>query len=179
MIKFISILPIAIYLLFIYYKYGIQKSISESYYRLTNKQKPLFYLALVATSVLFIIGYAIENNNPLQVTLLFLAGSAICFTGAAAEFKGTKLTEIVHTVGASTGYVLGYIFLIAVHGFNSVWFIVPSLISIYMLKKYIKHKRYLHESNDYTSYYENTFVWWAEIIGLITIYLGIIIKLTI
>ena len=183
MIKYISILPIVLYCIYIWQKYGIQKSISESYYRLTNKEKPLFYLALVLTSFNFIIGWVYENPSELiSNILIFLAGSFICFVGAASEFKGSKLTEIVHYVGATGGYILGYAFIVSVYKEESLFFIIPSLILIWGIKNfYEKNKKVVKtffvgdKLINSEKGIENHFIWWAEIIGFLTIYLATIL----
>ena len=67
-----------IYWLYIYYRYGIQKSISDSYYKLKNNNY-LFTLVLWGFSVpIMIIG---------ETGLMFFAGAFICFTGAQQTLK--------------------------------------------------------------------------------------------
>lgn len=187
MIKYISILPITLYLIYIVKKYGVQKSISDSYYRLSKGEKYLFFFALVGTSLSFILGWIIKHpTGKLSNILIFLAGSFICFVGAASEFKGRKLTETVHYIGATGGYILGYAFIVSVYKWDSLWFIIPSLLLIGLAKhhysrvdnaEYHTTFTYNYVSNESRMIHKpkNAFIWWAEIIGFVTIYLATIL----
>lgn len=183
MIKYISILPITIYLIYLIYivaKYGIQISISESAYRLKKNKKWIFFLVLVSTALLMIIGYVIEQpeiNTP--SIILFFAGLGICYTASAYNFKKSSIVNTWHLTGAIGGYILGYVFIIVCHGWDSLFFIIPSLIII-GITKIIEdssvriYQAYIDEDiNLDKGKYESKFTWWAEIIGLITIYLAI------
>ena len=178
---YLSILPIVIYLIFVYVKYGLQKSISESYYKLTRKEKPLFFFALVLTSMFMIVSYGIENAGTINALVLFFAGSGICYTAAASQFKSGNITESVHVVGAVGGYVLGYIFIGIEHKFESLFFIIPSLlliVIIHLIEKSKEDRQHLYNlSAELTDIkvYVNKSIWWAEIIGFLTIYLSIIL----
>lgn len=182
MIKYISILPIAIYLFFIWYRFGVQKSISESYYILQKrlpKYRWTFIAALVATSLLMILGYAIEQPEiKADTIILFFAGLGICYTASAAEFKKDKITETWHRYGAVGGYILGYAFIIALFGIDSIWFIAISL-SLFIMEwldnESKKNFDLLRESLSIKKRYTNTTIWWAEVIGLLTIYLATIL----
>jgi len=157
--KYLTILPALIYIALVWHKYGIQKSISESYYRLTTKQQPYFWASLTITSFAIIFVYLHNHFNILSNILLILAGSGICYSAAAAFFKDSKVINTVHTYGASLGYAFGYLFLISVFNFDSVWFVVPSFLLMWIIYK-INKKNY---------------VWWFEIIGMITIWIGTLI----
>lgn len=172
MIKYISILPITIYLFYIWYNYGIQKSISESYYKLTKKEKPWFFISLVSTSLLLIGIFAHDNleEHPLQVIFLFFACLGIGYTSAAARFKQDKLTNTWHMSGAIGGFILGYAFIVIRHGWDSLWFIIPSVLLVYMIYDVEEKLRFIHESDCYTSAYKYSLIWWAEIIGTLAIY---------
>lgn len=80
---------------YIWMKYGVQSSISDSWYAL-GKSGPLF------TLFLWIIGVSMCTMGNLWY---FLAGSCLCFTGGAAEFK-QRITSKVHVVGAIGGISL-------------------------------------------------------------------------
>lgn len=88
------------YISYIWYKYGVLPSISESYYRLPTKINILF--------TLFCWGFAfpamIMGNELTDNFLMFFATGGIMFVGASAAFK-QKLTNTVHMVGAVIGVV--------------------------------------------------------------------------
>ena len=138
------------YTLFIGLKYGIQKSISDSYYRLPERFKFLF--------TLFTWGFAIPaiilGNN----VLMFLAGSGIVFVGAAAAFKD-KMTYEVHMIGAYSGVLLSQLaiyFNYHLWGLNLL-FIVPSLL---FLGFNIKNK-----------------IWWIECMAFFVICLALYLQM--
>jgi len=86
------------YVSFIWIKYGVQRSISDSYYRLPKNLQPLFTLFCWGFAFpAIIIGVDLTDNF-----LMFLAGAGICFVGAAAQFK-EELTKGVHMIGAYGG----------------------------------------------------------------------------
>ena len=173
--KYISILPIIIYVVFVWHKFGIQKSISESYYRLTFKQKPLFFFALLSTAILMI--FSVINSHPgnlLANIVIFFAGAGIGYTSAAAAFKDSKIQGTIHVYGALAGYILGYVHILITWGFDSVYFIVPSVFVMFGAYKINEYKisnggnlKYRNPNNNY--------IWWFEIIGLVTIWIGIIL----
>jgi hypothetical protein len=172
MIKYITILPITIYLIWIVSTIGIQKSISETYYQI--KYKILFWLSLNITALLFLVSYGLENpNNPKQWFLL-VSVIGIGYTTAAARFKD-EIVDTYHYIGAMGAYVSGYAFIVALHGWDSLFYIVPSLLlmAIIHLRENKKEKLYQSNKEVYTPYI-NKSVWWDEIIGLLTIYLAML-----
>jgi hypothetical protein len=183
MIKYISILPITLYLIWIVSTIGIQKSISQTYYEI--KQKIWFWLSLNLTAWLFLIGYEIENYYDSKIWFLIVSVIGIGYTTAAARFKD-DIVGTYHYIGALGAYISGYAFIVALHGWGSLWFIVPSLLLIGLAKYYYNKVDYTAYNFTFTYNYvsgegkmthkpKNTFVWWAEIIGLITIYLATIL----
>lgn len=149
------------YVGYIWAKYGILPSISDSWYRLPDKQKPLFTLfcwgfALPAA----IIGFTISEGNPFQFLMLFAAGG-IMFVGAAPDFK-FGMDKLVHRVAALTGVIANTLYLFLV--FPKYWifptiFVIGSLV-IYALKRKVEE------------------IWWIEILSFTSfaIVTGIIIN---
>jgi hypothetical protein len=182
LIKYISILPITLYIIYIVIKYGVQKSISDSVYRLVKKYRWIFTVALVLTSLLM-AGTYIYNQEEIKLDsiLLLLAALGICYTASAPLFKKSTIINTWHVSGAISGYVLGYAFIVSVYKWDSLWFILPSLVTIGLLKYYFSNKRkltevyYKYEGAITNMPVKDHFVWWAEIIGLITIYLATIL----
>lgn len=138
------------YVLFIAIKYGIQKSISESYYVLPRKMKPLFTLALWG----FALPAIILGNCP----LMFFAGAGICFVGAAAQMH-EEFVRKVHLTAAILGITCGELALII--NYDMWWltaaFVVASIPIIIFDKK--------------------TRIWWVEILAFLSISVGLAINI--
>ncbi len=135
------------YISFIWSKYGVLKSISQSYYELPVKWQPLF--------TLFCWGFAfpaIMIGVPYS-SLMFFAGTGICFVGAAAAFQ-EKMTHTVHMVGAIGGVILSQLAIIINFGMwpISAAFVGASLLFMLFRKK-LKYKQ----------------IWWIEILAFLSI----------
>ena len=103
------------YVLFIWIKYGIQKSISESYYVLPKKWNWLFVLFcwLFAFPVMIIGGSY----------LMMLAGAGIVFVGAAAAMH-TFPTRAVHMTGAIGGILASQVAIAT--QYDMLWLTITS-----------------------------------------------------
>ena len=100
-LNFMMLTVFVSYISFIWIKYGIQRSISDSYYRLPRNLQPLFTFFCWGFAIpAIIIGTTLTDS-----VLMFLAGSGIAFVGAAAAFK-QKMTKTVHMIGAYGGVAL-------------------------------------------------------------------------
>lgn len=148
-ILFIIMITVFIsYVTFIWSNYGIQNSISDSYYVLPEKWNWLF----VAFSWLFAFPAMILGDS----YLMLFAGAGIVFVGAAAAMH-VKSINIIHNIGAVSGIFLACIAIIIQY---HMWYmililIILSLISLKLDKKNI--------------------IWWVELIIFtsISIVLGI------
>lgn len=98
------------YVAWIWAKYGTLRSISHSYYVLPKNLRFLF--------TLFCWGYAIPAIIIASTPLMFFAGSAICFVGAAAAYRD-DMTEWVHIISAMTAIILSQLSIII--DFNMPW----------------------------------------------------------
>lgn len=140
---FILMLTVFIsYVTFVVIAYGVQTSISESYYRLPQRLKFLFTLFCW----FFAIPAIILGDN----ALMFLAGSGIAFVGGAAAFKD-KMTYEVHMIGAYTGVLLSQI---AIWYNYHMWYItiIFIILSGILLLLKVKNK-----------------IWWSEILAFLSI----------
>lgn len=124
------------YVGFIWIKYGVQKSISESYYVLPEDENFLF----VAFTWLFAFPAMIIGHS----TLMLLAGGGIVFVGAAAAMH-TFPTRLVHMIGAIGGMVLGGIAMVVQF---HMWYLIPAIL-VAMLIAYLLDKKNL--------------MWWSEL----------------
>jgi hypothetical protein len=135
------------YILVVYKKFGILKSVSDSYYHI--KRKAVFTLVLWS----FAIPVSIAASSP----IMFFAVAGICFVGAAPAFKGWETESRVHVVGATSGIVLGLVSLWVELG---LWYLpciyAAGFLAIVLLK--VKHR-----------------TWWIEIMAFYVILIGILI----
>ena len=148
----IQLLVFVSYVSFIWIKYGVQTSISESYYALPTKLNFLFTFFCWGFSLPLII---IGDN-----VLMFLAGSGIAFVGAAAQIR-QKMTRTVHMVSAYAGIIFSQLaigFIYEVYYVNII--AVLSALILFLMRKRIKN-----------------FVWWIEIVMFMSIsyVLGLIV----
>jgi len=187
----LSITVFTAYFIYIVVVYGVQKSISESYYRLIE-DKNIKGLLFILTLWCFSITVSISASN----VLIFFAAAAICFTGTAPAFRSGKMEEKVHTIGAMSGVVLGYAYLLVNW---QLYIIIPSLllcaiITTVQTKRIKQAKQYLEkygginalhifphyysvERNENEQIvnitYKDTYIWWVETIAFYSICLGV------
>jgi len=138
--------------------YGIQRSISNSYYKLPSKYNFLFVLFCWGFSFpAIIIGVELTNNF-----LMFLAGAGIGFVGAAAAFK-EKMTNSVHMTGAYSAVALSQLSIFYdfhLYYINVIFIVGALLMEILSYYNKLKNK-----------------IWWQEILAFISIIITYTIKL--
>ena len=98
------------YIAFVWAKYGVLNSISESWYKVEDKEKILFTLFCFSLGILTLF-YA---GGPLW----FLSGACLTFVGAATRFKDGKYTQVIHTGGALLSILIAFIAL----WIEGIWF---------------------------------------------------------
>jgi len=153
----LSLTVFGVYFMFIYWRYGIQSSISTSYYAIWKRNKDdhpnrrwLF------TAALWGFAFPIAVVGVEQHPLFFLAAALIMFTGAAPAFKSSKLQNTVHMVGAIGGI------LTAIVAFSLLgqWWLVGLIGIPIIIVSAIR--------------VENT-TWWVETIAFIGTWLGLLL----
>lgn len=138
------IISLGIFLIYngyIYYKYGLLPSISDSYYKLPEKYRIFFTLFIW----FFILPIIIVSSTP----LMFFAGSAIMFVGAAPKFLEDH-EKLIHFISAIIGMVLSLFSMII--DFKVIIAIPILLFNLFLFLK--KPKNY---------------IWWIEVITFLTI----------
>jgi len=125
------------YVIFIWSKFGVQKSVSESYYVLPKKWNWLF----VMFCWLFAFPGMILGSS---YWMLFAAGG-IVFVGAAAAMH-TFPTRAVHLAGAIGGMILGCLAIIFQY---HMWYVVPIILALALFALLLDKKHAM---------------WWTEII---------------
>lgn len=134
------------YVLGITLRYGVQTSISESYYRLPRNLQWLFTIATWGYAFpAIIIGVPYSG-------LAFLAGSGICFVGASPAFKSLGLENIVHMVGAGIGVTASQLFISLVLG---QWWITLCFVLLSGLCYLIPKMK-------------TNILWWVEILAFLS-----------
>lgn len=133
------------YVFYVSFKYGIQPSISESYYRFPVNQK--YWFTLFCYGVAFpamILGITLSNS-----VLMFLAGASLAFVGAASRFKEWIVTHNVHMISAVLAITLSTIAIIIDFKmlYVSLIFIVLSMGAMFLKNK----------------------IWWIEILAFLSI----------
>lgn len=128
-------------------KWGIAKSISDSYYY--HQDKLLFYGFLLFTAFpLMVVG---EHG------LSFFAGAAAIGVGTAPHFKGSRLEHRVHIACSYALYILGFAALVAFRVYLPVLIMVIFLAVVFLMK--IKNR-----------------TWWVETVGYALLWLGLLIN---
>lgn len=139
------------YLGMVLIRFGIPKSISETYY-LLGKQGWLFQIALWGTAFTA-VPMLIERSSEDTQFLAFLACAGLAFVAAAPLFK-MELEGKVHYVSAAiccVGLVLWQVF-------NACW-VVPIVCFLAVLIPMVKDKKYM---------------WWLEIATIVSTYASLI-----
>ena len=132
---FIMLTVFITYVGFIWSKYGVLPSISDSYYELPKKIDFLFILFCWGFAFpAVIIGVDLTDNF-----LMFLAGGGIIFVGAAAAFN-QELTQTVHEIGAFGGVIfsqLSIAFDFKMYYVNVIFVVLGLLILLTKIKNRI------------------------------------------
>jgi hypothetical protein len=139
------------YLIYVVAKFGIPKSISETFY-LLGKQGWMFQVTLFSVAFL-VVPTLIDRSSENTQFLAFLACAGLAFVGAAPLFK-MELEGKVHYVSAAiccVGLVLWQVF-------NACW-IIPLLCFLAVLIPMVKDKKYM---------------WWLEIATIVSTYASLI-----
>lgn len=145
LISFIIMLTVFVsYVAFIWIVYGIQKSISASYYVLPEKLRFIF--------TFFCWGFAVPAiiTGVETTPLMFFAGAGICFVGAAAQINDKWIYKI-HMTAAISGVVFSQLAIF--FGYDMLY---VNLISVIMtlLTLILSKKNYF---------------WWIELVAFAAI----------
>lgn len=144
------------YISFIISKYGIQPSISESWYKLEETRSGvLFTLFCWGLAALMIF----QSNE--TTPLFFFSGVGLGFVGAATMFKWSgAMTDKIHDAGAGIGIACG---LAGLYFEYHMW--TPALGFILATGAIL-----LLKLKDY--------IWWIEIMAFLAIITGLLLRLT-
>ena len=105
----IPVFSLAIYLLYVYFRYGMTDSISATQRLLRGFEKPWFSVTLVAVAIPIIIVGINGISGERGQFLFFLAGAAICLVAASPAYWAGKHELTAHLVGSFGGIGFGMI----------------------------------------------------------------------
>jgi hypothetical protein len=149
------------YLIWIVVRFGIQPSISDSFYALREQYGEsslipwLFWLFLINISwPLFLL---LQFNG-----FAFFAMAGIILVGAAAQFRRGKSTEIPHVVGAVGGIALAFLSIGFVFG-AWAWIWLPAYIMVVGILNIVRITNY---------------DWWIEVMAFIMIVIALMVHTT-
>ena len=138
------IIPI-LYIIAVWYLFGIQKSISDSYYRYYHtKWKWAF------TLFCWSLAYPALMIHP--TPLMFGAFALLGIVGASPAFKQDKYVKASHMIGAYGGVLFSQLSIFFDYG---LWHINLAFITLAGLLFIFK---------------VNNKIWWAEILAILSIY---------
>lgn len=137
------------YVGFIYNRYGVLQSISHSTYKLEGESRWWFLAFLWILGILNLIqGMEVYG---------FLTTAGLLFTGITIDHKSSGAhTDIVHYVGASVAILSALIGLVVLHG---MW-LAPILV--------LASIPFIWNRED--------FIWWIEIVAMIVIIGGYLMR---
>jgi len=136
-----------IYIFFVVKRYGVQNSISESWYTIGPRFEWMF-------TIIFCFGIGILTLFHGSMWF-FLSGGFLCFVGAATQFKSDKWTRGIHNLGA-VGAITFALIGLAVTGIW--WPFIPVVAGAVVLSK-VKNG-----------------TWWIEFVAFFSILGGLIQK---
>ena len=147
-----------IYIGWIWIKFGIQPSISDSFYALQDRYGKgslipwIFWLFLINIAWPL---FPLLNFNGFA----FFSITGLVLVGAAAQFRLGKGTEIPHIIGALSGIILAFLSIgIVFKGWAFAW--LPGYLLLVGLFNLIKIRNY---------------TWWVEIVAFIMIILALFV----
>jgi len=164
MIPALYILMITVFLYFISFilvRYGIQKSISHSFYRLKEDNLGVLF-------TVYIVGFAYPATIIADNIWITSAAFLIMIVGIARDYRDSKVLTFLHLFGAYGGVALclGGIWLHYNLKFMSIG-MVASFIIIYALRKYLPMAETIEEDGTVKKDYSHIF--WIEVVVYLSI----------
>lgn len=152
----IPIVVMASYLIWVYSKYGMSKSISASFKFLKGFEKVIFSLVLWAVAFpLIIVGLDGIPDGEVKI-LFFLSGSLIALIGASPTYWVKGQEQIAHYIGSYGGIGIGMLALLL----HYISFTTLGLVSLFIL---FTSAQFLTKV-----YRVKNFIYWVEVAAIIT-----------
>lgn len=129
-----SMIVFVAYNAYIIIKYGMQDSVSATYYNLSLRDRWLFSL--------FIWGFALPLGIAGSTPLMVAGAMVLCFVGSAPAFRNDKMELDVHMAGTIGGIALAFASLLFEHKY---WFLVVIFAagSVYIRYKWKHYTLYV------------------------------------
>jgi hypothetical protein len=105
----VQTVAVLLYLGYVVFNFGIIHSISDSYYKLPQNRKPLFWLFTSITGIGMLLLSEVS-------VLFFISGTGLFFVGTAATFYDRNFTTWVHYVGAIVGLGAAALAVVILYG---------------------------------------------------------------
>ncbi|MFV0269883.1 MAG: hypothetical protein ACK5HT_22420 [Draconibacterium sp.] len=166
--KTLLLIPLLLipYLLYVYWKYGMTKSISETY-RFTQKWEKVWFtisMFLVAIPIM-IVGF--DVSDPEQVLILWLlAGGLICLIGATQVFWNGGMEHTAHMLGSYGGIGAGMLALL-IHCTSVVTIALVNLFVVFAALQMIPW-------NKFEKYKIPHRIYWVEVAAIVTAQLALL-----
>ena len=147
MIQFtiIQTLVFLLYVGYIYKKFGVIHSISQSWYELPHTQKWMF------TAFTWILGLTLLL---MDTTLFFISGIGFIIVGSSAMFDDDTVTKLTHYTGAGIGILFAFLALTF-----ELEFAVPIVLYAAAIMLEIAFR-------------QKNVIWWIEIWAFVFLMLG-------
>ena len=153
----IPIITLTLYLIYVYWRHGMTKSISETYRKLIGWERPLFTITMWAVAIpIMIVGIESVPNNWPEV-LFFLAGFDICLVGASPAFWTNKMELTAHLIGSYGGIGMGMIACLLYLFSPAVLLSVMGYLAFVIIQIFVKKLRI------------NNYIYWMEVAALVVI----------
>lgn len=131
----IPVFTVPIYLLYVYFKYGMTISISATYKHLKGLERLWFSATLVSIAIpIMIVGIESVPEN-LSEVLFFLAGSLLCLVAASPKFWSGKMELTAHLLGSYGSISLGMIACL-VYFFNPPAIFYVGIYGLFVLSQF-------------------------------------------
>lgn len=112
---FAGLTTLIVFTLYIFLKYGIQPSFSDSYYALEKDKKGkgiLFTITMVAMTFFFAVPMLEISAGQWWQFISFFAIAPIAFVGVAARFREGGLTKETHMKAAKMSALFSFIWVV-------------------------------------------------------------------
>jgi hypothetical protein len=156
----IPIVSMAAYLLYVYKKYGMTKSISATFQRLQKKEKILMPITLWLTAFPIMIVGVLKAPTLFTQVLFGIAGTLILLISVSpmywkSETKNNRNQALLHYVGSYGGIGIGMIACLLSFTSLSVILIIGAYLLFVASQMLLKWK------------FVNNHIYWIEVIAII------------
>lgn len=134
---YVSSIILLSYLLFVIYRFGFPKSLSESTYLIGKKGNIAFYSVFIGFIFPLLVYWLEITKDQNHQFLVFLSCAGLLFTGITGSFKGDKgiMSKRIHFIATIIAALLSQIWMWAT--FHQSWISLVIFIPAYFIGKNI------------------------------------------